>query len=223
MSGSGYLELAGAAAGKALQTFTKTALGMMALAVLLSGVAFYIAYDGSWLRGGLAVALTLVDATVVGVILSGKRAVLGGIAGGLQHQKLGQSAARMLLSSDGPIGKVAGRIPFAEAERRLRAAVEAVVGKTAQRGGIRGWLARSIQVRVVELIEQVTLTRFRAEAAQHGGDIDLEKVCNEVGELADSLLYDQVRGMMNKLTAILVLATSASAVVVAFALRQLNI
>jgi len=220
MSGA-VIELVGSVAGEALKAFFRTALGMLVLAFALSGAAFAIAFDGVWWRGVLAVLLTLVDAGVIGGILSVKRGVLGALAGGLQRQHLGQRAAGMVFAPDGPLGKAAERVPLAEAERRLRSAVEAILGQRAQQTGVRAWFARSIQTRLVLGIEQVTLARFRDDAAEHGGGVDLAKVGTELGERADQLLLGKVRGAANKLTAMLVLAASGLAVVVALALRQL--
>jgi len=215
------VELVGSAAGEALKAFLRTALGMLVLAFALSGAAFAIAFDGVWWRGALAVALTLVNAGVIGGILSVKRAVLGALGSGLQRQHLGQRAALMVFSPDGPLGKVAERVPLAEAERRVRSAVEGILGQRAQQTGIRAWFARAIQTRLVLGIEQVTLARFRDDATEHGGGVDLAKIGAELGDRADQLLFSKVRGAANQLTALLVLGASGLAVVVALALRQI--
>jgi hypothetical protein len=220
MSGAGW-EAAMEMGGEALRVMMRTALGMMLLALILSGVAFYIAYEGTWWHGVLAVLLTLVNAAILGSILSVKRAVLGALARGLQKQKLGQSVASMVFKPDGPLGKVADRVPLAEAERRLRSAVEAVLSKRAQQTGLRARFARSIQTRCLEGIEQVTLTRFRADAAEQGGGVDLAKIGAELGDRADQLLFNKVHGAANKLTAVMMLASSGIAVLVALALRQI--
>lgn len=221
MSGDLFV-LAASAAGEAMRGLLKTALGTMVLAFVLAGIAFWIAFDGSWPRGVLAAVLVLMEAGVIGAILTAKRAVLSGLAGGLRSQHLGQRAASLLLSPDGPMGRVAGAIPVAEAERRLRLAVDSMLGLAAQREGIRASIARAIQERLLRMIEQVTLARFRADAAEHGGGVDITKVCEEIGNRADELLLGQVRGVANRLTAILVLASTAIAVLVAVALRQWN-
>jgi hypothetical protein len=207
--------------GEALQAFLRTALGMMVLAVVLAGVAFAIAFDGVWWRGALAVVLTLVDAGVIGGILSVKRAVLGALSRGLQQQHLGQRAALLVFSPDGPLGKVAERVPLAEAERRLRSAVEGLLGQAAQQTGVRAWFARGLQANLLGGIEQVTLARFRADAAEHGGGVDLAKVGAELGDRADQLLFSKVHGAANRLTALLAAGASGLAVLVALALRQL--
>lgn len=220
MSGA-LLELAGAVAGDALKAFLRSVLGMLVLAFVLSGTAFAIAFDGAWWRGLLAVLLTLVDAAVIGGLLSVKRALLGALSGGLQQQHLGQRAAALVFSPDGPLGKATERVPLAEAERRLGSAVEAALGQRAQQTGVRAWFARGIQARLLGGIEQVTLARFRADAAEHGGGVDLARIGAELGDRADQLLLDKVRGAATRLTAVLVLAASGIAVVVALALRQI--
>ena len=220
MSGA-IIELVGSAASEALKAFLRTALGMLVLAFVLSGVAFAIAFEGVWWRGALAVLLTLVNAAVIGGILSVKRAVLGALASGLQQQHLGQRAARMVFSPDGPLGKAAERVPVAEAERRLRAAVEGILGQRAQQTGVRARFARGIQTRLLLGVEQVTLARFRSDAAEHGGGVDLARVGVELGDRADQLLFSKVRGAANKLTAALVLGASGIAMMVALALRQI--
>jgi len=217
------VEAAAAVAGDALRVLLRTAAGMMLLAVVLSGAAFLVAFDGSWLRGALAVALVLVEVAVVGAVLSVKRAVLGGLAGGLERQHLGRSAALLLFSPQGPLGRAsaaAERVPLAEAEQKLGAAAQSMVGEAAQRRGLRGSLARRIQERLAGMIQQVTLARFRADAAEHGGGVDLAQVGAEIGDRADALLSARVRGAGNRLTAVAVLATSVAALLVAFALRQ---
>ncbi|HEY8210639.1 MAG TPA: hypothetical protein VIG99_24315 [Myxococcaceae bacterium] len=199
---------------------TTTALGMMVLAAVLSGAAFAIAYEGVWWHGALAVVLTLVNVGVIGSILTVKRAILGGLARGVRDQNLGQKAALLVFKPDGPLGRVAERIPFVEAEQRLRSAVESVLGQKAQEKGFRASIARSIQARLLRSIEQVTLKRFHTDAAEHGG-VALAQVGAEIGERVNQLVFDHVRGMANKLTAMMVLASSGIAVVVAIALRQL--
>src|SRR4051812_38559186 len=188
MSGSGYAELAGAAVGEALRVLTRTALGMLALAVVLSGVAFAIAFDGVWWRGALAVLLALVNAGAIGGVLAVKRAILGGLLRGLQDQQLGRRAALLVFSPEGPLGRVAERIPLAEAERRLRSAVDSALGRSAQERGFRAAIARSMHARLLQGIEQVTLKRFRAEASEHGG-VEPAKVCLELGERANQLVF----------------------------------
>ncbi|HZN92959.1 MAG TPA: hypothetical protein VFB81_09635 [Myxococcales bacterium] len=221
MSGD-YVALAGAAVGGAVRTLLKTIAGTFLLAFILAGIAFWIAFDGSWQRGLLAVVLVLIEVAIIGGILAAKRAVLGGVIGGLQKQKLGQAAARLVLNPRGPLGDVAERIPLGEAERRLRLAVDSTLGSAAQQQGIRATLARSIQERLIRGIEQLTLVRFRSDAAEHEGKVDLAKVAAEVGDRADALLLDKLGGMATKLTALLVLASTAIAVLVAFLLRQWN-
>src|SRR4051812_35001275 len=193
MSGSGYAELAGAAMSEALRVLIRTALGMLALAFVLSGVAFAIAFDGVWWRGALAVVLALVNAGVIGGILAVKRAVLGGLMRGLQDQQLVHRAAFLVFSPEGPLGRVAERIPLAEAERRLRSAVESALGQMAQERGFRAAIARSMQARLLLTIEQVTLKHFRAEASEHGG-VEPAKLSQELGARANQLVFDHVRG-----------------------------
>jgi len=221
MSGA-HIELAGAVIGGAVRTLMKTAAGMIVLALILAGVAFWISFDGSWQRGLLAVGLVLIVVGIIGGILTAKRAALGGVVGGLQKQKLGQAAARLVLNPRGPLGEMVGRIPLAEAERRLRLAVDATLGSAAQQQGIRATLVRSIQERLIRGIEQVTLARFRSDAAGQEGQVDIARVAAEIGDRADALLLDKVGGMANKLTALLVLASTALAVLVAVLLRQWN-
>jgi hypothetical protein len=219
MSGAMF-ELAAAVIGEAIRGLVKTIAGMLLLAIVLAGISFWISFEGSWQRGLFAVAVVLSETGIIGAILSAKRAVLSGLEGGLRNQRLGQRAASLLLSGDGPLGRAAGTIPLAEAERRLRLAVDSTLGGLAESQSLRAMLARSIQERLIRLIEQVTLTRFRFDAAEHGGGVDMEKVCTEIGQRADELMLAKVSGIANKLTALLVLAATALALLAAFALRQ---
>ena len=113
MSGSGYAELAGAAASTALRTFLQTALGMLVLAFVLAGAAFWIASGGSWIRDSLAILLALTDVAVIGTILSAKRAVLDALAGGS-----GAASSQ----EESPGGTFVGRAQPAEGTRTARLA-----------------------------------------------------------------------------------------------------
>jgi len=116
------------------------------------------------------------------------------------------------------VARRAERVPLVEAERRLAEAVRGRVQAGQGERGVRAWLRRSVQRKLLEGVEYVTLARFREEGAKAGG-VDLLKVRDELSGRIDGLLLGRVQGAINKVTAIATLGATAAALAVAFLLR----
>jgi hypothetical protein len=217
-----FLEGTAEALRPALKAFFLTAVVMSLVALIVGAASYAIAADGVVLRGALAALVALALCTVLGFTLSWKRALGAGIlqvvrtrrlAGGLVaavfERLLGMGEQGAPGGRDGRLAQAVTRLPLNEAAKRLRFAVIHQVRAAPQGGGMRGFLRRKIEARLLGAIERLTLARFRDEMNATGG-IDLVKVRDELASAADALIADQIEGALLKATLLL----SATAVLV---------
>ena len=228
----GLAELLKPLLGEGLKSFFRTVAVGVAASPLLAALCAWIAAGGSFWRGLVAALVALGCSGVAMVFLAGHRAAWRMLAVGLGKLELGRRALgvvfeRLLqLGGDGEHGergvgvaRAAERVPLAEAERRLSQAVTGLVRATGDGRGVRAWLRRSLQRKLLELVQRVTLARFREEGAKAGG-VDLLKVRDELSARIDRLLSEQVRSALNRMTALALLGVTVASVAVAFALRR---
>ena len=189
----------------ALRSFVGTFLAFMLIGSVSAGLSYYFLRDHGWLWGLTAVAVALVESVALGVILGAKQAMVGALAHGLGKLHLGRSFVGLVFermlpldgSSEGgdrggPVSRRLERLPLAQAEQLLSAAILAVAGD-AERCG---WLRRKIRDRLLEVVRRYTLARFRDEESAHGG-IDLLRAKEELEQSADEALIRKVRqGLM---------------------------
>ncbi len=227
-------ELLAPALGHALKAFVKTTFGMVVLSVLLAAASILIAADGSLLRGALAAVLALALGTGVGIVLSGKRAVgrasLHGLAAlGVGARLVDLIFGRLLrLDEFRPMGErgaaaaqAVERLPLAQAEAALAKVVRSLIAERPEGSGLRAWLARAIQQRLLLKIEELTLARFREQGTREGG-VDLVLVRNELAPRIDSMLREQIEGGLTRLTVLAVLGVSLVSLGAAYGIRQLQ-
>jgi hypothetical protein len=184
----------------ALGAFLRTTVGMVTLGVALAAGCFWYAGIAA---AGIAVAL----GAIIGLVLAGKRAVLGGLAAVARTQGLSGRVVRALFER---LGAVDSPVPLADAETRLRAAVADWVGGTG--GGLRGRVQRAL----VRRIETITLARFR----EAGDTVSMARVGDELAARADALLLAQLAGAARRITMLLVAVTVVLACAAAVALRH---
>ncbi len=214
-------------AGPALRTFLLTTFGMVALGVACAAASIGIAWPAGALRGMAAGAVAMAACCVIGVVLAIKRAVARAVLEGLRRRQLGASALglifeRLLGVSEataagergGALARTVERLPLADAEKKLRTVVAALLGEAASDDG---WLRRRIRANVLLRVEGLTLQRFRAEGA---GGVDLVKVRDELGARIDAALAARAESAMRMVTLVLVLLACAGSIGVAFALRH---
>ena len=161
-----------------------------------------------------------------------KRAVTAALAAGLNKLGLGRRAMGMIFSRmlnvseeeamgerGAAVARKMERLPLADAEGRLRAAVEGLLGERAQQRGFRAWLARKIQAAALRRVEAITLVQFRKEEAAHGG-VDLILVRDELGGKIDGLAGGAVEAAGRKVTAVALAVVLLVAIGGAFAIRE---
>jgi len=222
-------------AGHALKAFAKTSFGMVVYAVLLTAGAIVIAADGSVTRSALAALLALAVGTALGVLVASKRALLGAAVYGVRSLGLGSRLIDLvfgqLLRIDEfqavgqrgvAVARTVERLPLAEAERRLRAAVESLIAARPEGKGVRAWFARKIQERLLRKIEELTLARFREQGAASGG-VDLVLVRNELAPKIDTLLTQPLEAAMLKITVLALVGAAIVSLGGAYGIRQIAI
>lgn len=219
--------------GAAIKAFLRTTVGMVVLALVMLGVSFYLAAEGSVVRGVLAALLALVTCGVFGVTLATKRAAGVALARGLEKAKLGQRGLelvfrRMLGVDDegthgdrgGKVARTAENIPLATAEQKLTDAVSELIAAPQKGGGLRGRLQRRLLDSLLTRIQTVTLAELRS-ADQQGDGVDLIRVRDKLTGRVDELLLSQASGALRKVTVMLVAAAVVLSCAGALAIRQL--
>jgi hypothetical protein len=221
------------ALGPAIGSLFKTAAAMALLGVVLAVSTYFIGSNGSILRGSLAAVTSLAACGALGVPLSWKRATGRGALVTVKKRRVGSYLVaaifdRLLeLQGEGEAGARGGRVaqaiervPLNQAASKLRLAVIHQLKATPSGGGVRGWLRRTIEARLLGYIEQITLARFRDEASA-GGGIDLMKVRDEVGATADDLIVEKIEDALTKTTLLFVAAAVALSIGGALGIRQI--
>ena len=204
-------ELAGPLLGRALRAFAATTFGMITLGVVVAGGSTYILWEKGAKHGLLGAFSALALFTVAGFALGGQRAVGSALIEGLRRAQLGSRAVRAIFDA---LAETRGaqaleRLPLAQAEEKLRAVVHQIITSPATGGGLRAKLGRRIRDTLVQKIEALTVSRFRAEGTAAGG-IDIQKIGEELATRADEALGDQVRGMMRRVTLLIVLGAGVA-------------
>jgi hypothetical protein len=206
--------------GVAVRSFAGTVLALAGVGLALAGSAYWFLRDHPW-YGLLAAAAALAEALVAGVLLGTKRAVARTLAEGTRRLHLGQSLVRWLFqrlldkAADGQpgergetIARAAERVPLAQAEQRLAAVVDGLLGTGSSGDDRAGWFRRQLQRRLLSLVRAVTLARFRDEEARHGG-VDLVKVRADLETRVDDILAAKLTAGLNLWTAVVLLALPA--------------
>lgn len=209
-------ELFGPLVSRALGAFFSTAIGMVTLSLMAGAGCYFIAADGSVLRGMVAVVIAIATFTVFGVALSIKRAIGGSLVQGFAKLGLGSKTThvlfgRMLAIDENDlhgergveVARTAERLPLVQAEARLRAAVDWLL--RAGDGSKFGFFRCKIRAAAVDKVSLVTLARFREEAAASGG-VNLVKVRDELAAKIDLMIANMLNRALLKVTLVLVIA-----------------
>jgi hypothetical protein len=196
----------------ALKSFLRTVLLLFCEGVILGIVTYYWLMDGfhfelsKWgiFSAILAVAM-LLECILVGLALAGKRAVAMALIHALRVHRLGQATVRLVfqqllgVTAEQPLGERGGmvaqtaeRVPLAQVERRLNDAIRDVLRAEAAGGGVKMWVRRQLQRRMLGIVQKFTLARFREADAQHGG-VDLVAVQAELESSIDDRLIGKLK------------------------------
>ena len=208
-AGGHFVTLSGIALRACLQTmFVLTLAGFV-----LAGVSYFFLRGDHWGYGLIAASVAFVESVAAGVVLGIKRSVVMALAHGLGELHTGRGMVqlvfqRMLKIAEGgapgdPGSRVARgleRIPLAQAEELLRAAVQSVLGDAEQAGRLRKKLHRWL----LGAIQKYTLAKFRTEGAPQGG-VDLWKVQAELEQTVDQAMVQKVRSGLGVWTALVII------------------
>ncbi|MBL8953451.1 MAG: hypothetical protein JNK82_21935 [Myxococcaceae bacterium] len=226
------LDAFGPVIGAALKALLKTVFGMVLLGAVVTGTTVYFAAQGSWLRGLIAAALSLVALGVVTGILAVKNAIMRGLLHGLQKLQLGTRVLKLVFNQlgvteestqgerAGSVGRVVEKLPLRDAEARLSGAVNGLLAERAAKTGLRAWLARKLVESALQRIERITLAKFRSEDAKTGG-VDLLVVRDELAAGIDGTLASTISGQLNKVNILVAGLYVVFAVVIAAVLPRL--
>jgi hypothetical protein len=203
----------------ALRSFLGTVLVITVAGAFLAAASAYLLRHHP-LYASIAAALAVAESIAAGILLGGKRAVVMALVHGLHSLQLGRAAVRLVSarllgvtesqesgSRSGALALIEERLPLAQAEVRLTAAVNHLLAAPASEGG-GGWLRRRVRARLLRAVQRYTLSRFREEGGRSGG-VDLVKVLGELETRADEMLLRRVRGGLRLLTALVVLGLPA--------------
>jgi hypothetical protein len=228
------LEVLGPVVKPALRALVRTTAGVLALGVVATGAAVWIAANGSLVRGLLAAALCTATGAVVAGVLGVKNAIFAGLLAGVEKLALGRSVTWLVFrelgvrdgegqtAGDGVMVRVAERVPLGEAEARLRRAVESVLGARAAKSGVRAWMARKLLAALLERVERLTLARFRTAEAAHGG-VDLRLVRDELGAGIDGLVASGIGRQATVFTAFVAGGYALSALLIGYGVSALQL
>lgn len=210
-------ELAAPLLGRAFRAFVATTFGMITLGVVVAGGSMYFLWEKGAKHGLLGAVAALAIFTLAGFGLAGQRAVASALLEGVRRAQLGTRTVRAIFDA---LAETRGaqaleRLPLAQAEEKLRAVVHQIVTSPTSGGGLRAKLGRRIRDGLVQKVEALTVRRFRAEGAGAGG-IDVQKIGDELAARADEALADQVRGMMKRVTLLIVLGACVVQVVLVY-------
>lgn len=203
------------------------AMGLLLTFLAMVAAGSFGSRDGRILPRLVAALLVGIIGTVATAVLASKRAVFAVAEAALTQLALGTTLLNvtfqhLLRVTDdtergerlGTVGNaVETRVPFAQAESRLKAAVARVTFEKAEVGGIRGRILRGVRSNLLARVSQITLARFREEG-QRSGAVDLVRVRDELGQGLDALLVDQVASVASRSTwVIATVAVALSALV----------
>lgn len=212
-------QLAAPLLGTALKAFLATTFGMIAAGVCVAVGSTWFLWSYSASKGLLAFLCALIVFTIAGFVMAGHRAVGKALLEGLRRAQLGGRTVRAVFQAmaDSRGGEMLGSLPLAQAEKLLRDVVNGLLAAAAQGGGLKGKLSGKMQRSLLEKVESLTVTRFRAEGA---GGIDLNKVGEDLAVKADDAIADRVQGVLTKMTVLIFLAACAAQAVIVFAMYK---
>ncbi len=213
-------------AGHAARVFITTHLAIdVAFGALLALVCYWIAADGSLLRGTLAAGPALLLAVVVGFILATQVTVSSTVARVIQQTALGRTTLDALVSAAGIEQELERDITIPQLSKLLAAAPTAPQGADDQRGSISRF-ARWIASRVWRVAMWATCRQFYATAqrlAAPDGTVKLARVKEVLAETIDTRIVEMVRARTLQWTALLLVGCAIIACAAAAGIRLLPI
>jgi hypothetical protein len=205
------------------------------LGLPLATICYFVASDGSWVKGLSAALLGFIAAVALGIFLGAQLSAYFTIRRGLRQLRLGSLVFDQLfsvlmgVSETEPAGrpelvrKLHGVTPK-EAELALQEAAQSVLGRTDDTG-IRGfgkWVAR----RVLRLLVWAVVKLVMRQAISGTGDearVDLIILRDRLSDHVDELIADQLRKRYATISVGLTVAVVLLTLLVAYGIRQVPI
>jgi hypothetical protein len=209
-------------AGYVLRVFITTHLAVdLGFGLVIAAGCYFVAADGSVLRGVLAALLGLVLAVVTGFILSTQVTVSLSIARLVEQTQLGRKALDALLRAAGRNDVLEKSITVPRLGRLLHDAAKTVADEEVPRGKasrIVGAVSRRV-LRVVlwHVARQVLASAQRM--CEPDGTIRLVRVRDELSDVIDRQLVAAVRTRTKQWSAALLLICAAVALAAAWGIR----
>lgn len=176
----------------------RTMVAMAALALVLAVGGYLIADAG--LYSALTAIAIIVLAGAASLFVAVKRAVLTVVRNAIAKVRLGERAVTALFARlPTMVTGAAEGVPLAQAEAMVRTAVVQLLSERAQQTGLRAWLARKAQARVIDLVQRVTLAEFRA-ADQTSGGVNVAMVRERLMATVQETLLSRVNAILASMT-----------------------
>jgi len=218
--------------GKGIRTFGLTILlidGVYGL--LLAALAFWIAYDGSVLRGTLAVVVSIVMVVVLGFVVALHLAATSTIRSAIADAGLGRKIfdgifekALGIVGDDGESTRETAYRPTnmssQEVETTFSKAANLLLGEEISTGGISGpffWLAKRIQKIAVWATVRVIVRTCSAD----GKSVNLFYVRDQLGGVIDERLGVFLKDRSMKLAYLGISLVTLVSVLSAWVIRQI--
>ncbi|RIK82876.1 MAG: hypothetical protein DCC68_05010 [Planctomycetota bacterium] len=209
----------------ALRGFVGALLLVTLVGLALAGITYYFLDATLWPYRLGASVLVFVEAIALGVFIGWKQTIVAAVAYGFTGLRLGGKLVGALFerigvgdevqgAMTGPIADGLERVPLAQAEALLSAAVVKLTGDVSQAG----WVKRTIQRKTLASVKTYTLARFRDENARQGS-VKLPKLRRELEATIDDAIVTHVRGGLWIWTAVISLGLPLLAVVQFFVVR----
>jgi hypothetical protein len=201
----------------AIRSFCGTMLLMLCVGAALAAGAYYLLAQHQPWYGVVGGLVAMLEAAVVGLVWAGKRAALMALVQGVKKYRIGKASVRLIFERvlgvegqrrfgerDGVVTSALERVPLAQAERRLGAAVQDVLDGPDESGGVVNWAKRWLRGRLLRYVEALTLARFRASGTEQGG-LDLLEVRADLEERLDEALAARLKRALRLWTVLVLL------------------
>jgi hypothetical protein len=205
----------------AARSFFGTMLLMAGVGVVLAAGVYHFLAELSPLVGVIGAALALAEAGAVGLIWAGKRAVVRALLYGIRRGRLGSAAVDLVFDRvlgvavvqaaggrTGAVARAIERVPLAQAEARVKSAVEDLLAGSSERGGLTGFAAGRLRSRLLRSVEVYTLARFR-ERDQAEGGVNLAAVRDDLAGRIDGALERRLTQTLNLWTVLVLVGLPA--------------
>jgi hypothetical protein len=198
----------------------------------LASLCFYIAYDGSLVRGLLAGLVALVLSVVLGLFASVKITAFYALSRTIEQAAVGGRVFDALaehwlgVSDENPRGdttitQTLHGLTVEEAESKLNEAVESLLGHEAIERSVPRlvrWIADKIQRVLIGTVVRIVRRQLQLDAE---GTVDLVAVRSQLADRIDEMIADQLRQELNRFLLMAAAVVVILSCLIAWGIRQL--